>query len=219
MGCCSSRNSLSREDRLISLQERKIGLNNCNPSKVELSIKKWIGSEGLTIPRLKKAAESLKIDVGDFTSPDDPLVKLFKQFKTGESFNVSELISFCVFLCDARPDEKGVIWFDIADQSLRSQLTYGQVKEFIGLLYKFTYKFLPILAQGSEENCLSPEVVEIYINEAYKHQTAFIEITAGKVCPEHTLDKETFIAQLNTYSKLTYSDGFRQLVRENIRTV
>ena len=218
MGCCSSRNTLSREDRLISSKERKIGLSSCSPISIELSIKKWIGSEGLTLPRLKKAAEALQIDIGDFTSPDEPLVKLFKQFKTGDSFNVSELISFCVYLSNARPDEKAGIWFDIADQSLALQLTYGQVKEFISMLFRFTYKVLPILAQGDEVDCLSAENIEIYTNEAYKHQREFIENTSMKLCPEHTLDRETFLAQLNIYSKITYSDGFRQLVRESTKT-
>ena len=208
---------LSREDRIIAFNERILGLANCSPNDIELSIKKWVGSEGLTLQRLKKAGELLKISIGDFTSPEDPLVKLFKTFQTGDSFNVSELITFCVFLSNATPENKSMIWFDMIDQSLRSQLTYGQIKEFVSLLFKFTFKILPILSEGTGEMLLTPENIEIYTNTAYKYQNDFIENISMKICPEHTLDKDMFIQQINANSKITYSDGFRQLLRESIK--
>lgn len=217
MGCCTMRNSLSNEDRIISFNERKLGISHCTPSSIELSIKKWIGSEGLTLPRFKKAAESLKINLGPFTSSHEPLVIVFKNFQSGNAFNVLELIAFCVYLCNALPEEKSKIWFDIMDCNLKSLLTYGQVKEFLSLLYRFTFKILPILSQGEGEMTLRPQDIEVYTNEALKHQRSFIDAYAIKVCPEHTLDKETFLAQMNVYSKLSYSDGLRQLVREFVR--
>ena len=176
-----------------------------------------MGSEGLTIPRFKKAAENLKINIGDFSSPEDPLVVLFSQFKTGEAFNTTELISCCVFLTNSRPDEKAKIWFDLIDNSLQNQLTYGQIKEFLSMLYKFTFKILPLLANEEAEMNLSLEARENYVNEALKHQKDFVEIYAMKICPEHTLDREKFIQQMGLYSKITYSDGFRQLMREMIK--
>jgi hypothetical protein len=217
MGCCTSRNSLSIEDKIISYNERKIGLSCCSPSNIEFYIKKWIGSEGLTLPRLKKAAECLKIDIGDFKSPEDPLAVLFKEFQVKDSFNVSDLITFCVFLCSARPNEKSEIWFNIIDSSLITEITYGQTKQFLELLYKFTFKILPLLAKGDGELGLSDEKIEIYVNEAFKCQKRFLETYAMKICPEHTLDKETFIAQMSLYSKITYSEGFRQLVRDYLK--
>jgi hypothetical protein len=217
MGCCISRHSLQKEDNIISSNERKLNLTHCSPSSIELTIKKWVGSEGLTIARLQRAAETLQINIGDFSSPEDPLVLLFSQFKQGNSFNTTELISFCVFLTNARPDEKAKVWFELIDNSLQNQLTYGQIKEFLSMIYKFTFKVLPILAKEDAENGLSAEERENYVSEALKFQKDFVDVYAMKLCPEHTLDKEKFMQGLGIYSKLTYSDGFRQLMREMMK--
>lgn len=216
MGCCSSRNTLSMEDKIIGIQEKALGVNQ-KPSQIEMTIKKWIGSEGLTLPRLKKAAFALNIQIGDYTSPDDPIVLLFNHFKTGDNYNVTELITFCVLLTPAQPDDKALIWFDILDTTLRSHLTYGQIREFLKLLFKFTFKLLPMLASGEGQMSLSSESVEIYINTCLKSEETFLDIFSKKLCPQHTLDKETFVDQLRVYSKLTYPDGIRQMLRECIK--
>lgn len=76
---------------------------------------------------------------------------------------------------------------------------------------------MPGLAKDNETMGLSSEVVEVYVNQAAKYQNEFIESLAVKLCPEHTLDKEIFVAQINVYSKISYSAGFRQLLREFIK--
>lgn len=217
MGCCSSRNTLSTEEKLISSQEKLLKIKE-KPIQIEMTIKKWIGSEGLSLPRFKKAAFTLGMNIGDNTSPDDPIVLLFNNFKTNEQFNITELIAFCVFLTPAYPEEKAVIWFDIFDSNLRAQLTFGQIEEFLKMIFDFTFKFLPILAIGDQSGQLSSEAVEIYMNTCKINKELFLETYSKKICPEHTLDKETFVDQLRTYYKLTYSDGVRQLLREAINT-
>ena len=203
MGCCSSRNYLTDEDKFVALNERRVVMES-SPALIEMTFKKWIGPDGLNQARLKKVFATLNV-------MGNELDKLMVEFKNGESFNVNELISFCVFMTCAKPQDKAAVWFDLLDTGLKNQLTYGQVKDFLEQLFKFTFKFLPRLAAGNE---MTEECVEIYINSCYKMKTSFIDKHSILVCPEHTLDKEIFVSQLQIYYTLTYSEGIRTLLRK-----
>ncbi|CAG9317559.1 unnamed protein product [Blepharisma stoltei] len=214
MGCCTSRYTITPEERWICYYERQLNFKSISPKTIEFVFKKWVGPEGLTLKRFQKSSENLGINIGDLSSPDDNIYQFYKQFKTNDTFNIDELIIFGVFECSARPEDKAEVWYDIIDKDLSGRLLTQQVKDFIKCLYKLTYKYLPKIASGTDDKFVSPEQIQVYIEKADLHSEKFSAHITDLLTSNIALDKPGFQEKLREHYKITYPEGFRVLVKE-----